>query len=400
MKYRVPVYYDKFVCLGAECQDTCCKDWRIAIDGNSYKNYRQQSGEWGRRLYREIDHKNRSFRLHGRTCAFYNREGMCDIYKKMGRQGLCSGCRDYPRHREDYGEIQEIMLSLSCPEAARLILEDEFQGAWREQYREGKPTNAVAEKAFLQDLQELRQVMTNLIKNRAVGWNQRMAMVLALAHDFQCHSERIRRLDYPQSGERRRRWVRWLSKRYLSRDAPARFCEQMRPYQNEGTKRMVRMAAWMRLTQQMEPVLPYWQQKQDRVCTSLYHERKTAEYLDLERSFRQECMQWEQEWENLALYFIYTFLLGAVYDGDVYGKVKHMIFGCQVIREWCLFRYGNSGAVTREDLIAAAYRYSRQVENSDANLEYLERQFKNNRLFHLHSILEVLAGQTGTEAAW
>ena len=53
----------------------------------------------------------------------------CDIFRELGKDGLCKACRDYPRHREDYGKLQEFMLSMSCPEAARLILEDETQGA-------------------------------------------------------------------------------------------------------------------------------------------------------------------------------------------------------------------------------------------------------------------------------
>ncbi len=37
MKYRIPVYYNQFVCLGAECRDTCCKGWKIGIDEESYR---------------------------------------------------------------------------------------------------------------------------------------------------------------------------------------------------------------------------------------------------------------------------------------------------------------------------------------------------------------------------
>jgi hypothetical protein len=42
--------------------------------------------------------------------------------------------------------------------------------------------------------------------------------------------------------------------------------------------------------------------------------------------------------------------------------------------------------------VAAAYRYSREVENSDANLDQLETDFLENPLFELDSILKVICG--------
>lgn len=401
MKYRIPVYYNQFVCLGAECRDTCCKGWKIGIDEERYRAYGQVAGKFGHRLFREIDHKDRCFRLKGRACAFLNQEGFCDIYKELGRDGLCKGCRIYPRHMEDYGQLREVMLSLSCPEAARLILEDRSAGAWREQClpkpgQEGQDLKkAVPDEGFLLDLQNLRQAMVCLVKKRTVNWGQRLAMVLALAHDFQVHLEKIQKLNYPGSEERRRRWVRWLSLRYLAQDAPARFRKRLEPYQHREVERMIRMGAWMRLMEKTEPVLAGWGQKQAKVCSSLYHKRGIGDYLELERRFRQETMGWGQEWENLALYFIHTYILGAVYDGAVYTAAKQVVFSCQVIREWCLFRYGAMGKITKEGLVAASYRYSRQVENSDANLDYLERQLEKNPLFGLPSMMVVLAQAGG-----
>ena len=132
MKYRVQRSLKEFACLGAECRDTCCKGWRIGIDRESYRLYQGVKGEFGRRLFFGIDHKRRCFHLKGQACAFLNQEGFCDIYKELGREGMCRECREYPRHREDYGDLQEWTLSLSCPEAARVILRDREQGTWRE----------------------------------------------------------------------------------------------------------------------------------------------------------------------------------------------------------------------------------------------------------------------------
>lgn len=35
---------------------------------------------------------------------------------------LCDTCRNYPRHIEEFEDLREISLSLSCPEAASILL--------------------------------------------------------------------------------------------------------------------------------------------------------------------------------------------------------------------------------------------------------------------------------------
>ena len=149
-------------------------------------------------------------------------------------------------------------------------------------------------------------------------------------------------------------------------------------------------AGWLRQMGPMEPVLEGWKKTLDEMCTVLYHEWDWDTYHRFCEEFDRENEGLEQEWENLVLYFLNTYLLGAVYDGDVFGKVKLAVFGVLVIRERCLFVYGTKGKTGREELIKAAWQYSRQVENSDHNLEFLETDFLMNPLFGLHAMLEVL----------
>ena len=55
-------------------------------------------------------------------CAFLNEENLCDLYKALGPDALCDTCKSYPRHTEEYEGLRELSLSLSCPEAAKIIL--------------------------------------------------------------------------------------------------------------------------------------------------------------------------------------------------------------------------------------------------------------------------------------
>ena len=75
------------------------------------------------RLHNEIDWKEKCFRRYNGRCAFLNEEGLCDLYLEGGQsRAFCRTCRMYPRHEEEFEGLREISLSLSCPEAARMIL--------------------------------------------------------------------------------------------------------------------------------------------------------------------------------------------------------------------------------------------------------------------------------------
>lgn len=452
MKYHIPYYYKNFVCLGGECPDTCCGGWRVGIDGGSLRRYRQVQGAFGERLRRGIDPIARCFRMKGRYCEFLNEQGLCDIFRELGKDGLCRACRDYPRHREDYGELQEIMLSMSCPEAARLILEDGSQGAGFEYVPDCKAGRGGKDRhvpdhgeesggAFNHDagkerenetisdgrerkraesqedsetaqmlswLTELRETLICLVRDRSVDWDQRMAMVLAFGHDFERHWDAVRaesqgtaRIRGRRAAEigfhtkglehrRARRVLHRLSKRYLSGHAAALFAERLSPYRGRHAERMIRMAAWMRRIQKFEPVLEGWSGSQESVCRALYHKETPESYETLLKEFGREAAAFEQEWENLVLYYLRTWLLGALYDDDVYGKIEMAVFSYAVVREWCLFRYRKTGKVTIEDLTAASYRYSREIENSDANLNALEEMLGEDPLFSLESMLKAV----------
>ena len=122
MLYTIPDYYHEFSCIAGECEDTCCAGWQIVIDEDSLERYGKEQGEFGKRLRNSIDWEEECFYQKNRRCAFLNDENLCDLYKALGPDALCDTCRLYPRHTEEYEGLRELSLSLSCPEAARIIL--------------------------------------------------------------------------------------------------------------------------------------------------------------------------------------------------------------------------------------------------------------------------------------
>ena len=104
-------------------RDSCCAGWQIMIDETSLERYGNEKSEFGTRLRNSIDWDEECFYQNNRRCAFFKmKKNLCDLYKALGPDSLCDTCRMYPRHTEEYEGLRELSLSLSCPEAARIIL--------------------------------------------------------------------------------------------------------------------------------------------------------------------------------------------------------------------------------------------------------------------------------------
>ena len=127
MKKYYPSYYDKFSCLAGECPDSCCRKWEIVIDDETYSEYNIINTEFGRKIRSHIIEDGEGehcFKLKDGSCPFLNSDGLCDIHIELGEEFTSEICRNHPRFIEEYDGFTEISLSLSCPEANRIILSD------------------------------------------------------------------------------------------------------------------------------------------------------------------------------------------------------------------------------------------------------------------------------------
>ncbi len=125
MKILKPDYYDRFLCIAAACPDSCCKEWEVDIDADTAAFYRGLSGDLGeclRSVLRDTEEGACMTITEGR-CPMWRQDGLCRIQAELGHDALCQTCRDFPRLRHDYGDFMELGLELSCPEAAKLILD-------------------------------------------------------------------------------------------------------------------------------------------------------------------------------------------------------------------------------------------------------------------------------------
>ncbi len=118
--------YKKFHCLGPECPQSCCKGWQIPVEDETFRAYATLDGIYGRHVRSNI---SRSGDLHyikkqlGR-CPFLNSDRHCQ-FQDNGDTGLMPiVCRLYPRESLGFKDLIRVTFTLSCPAAAKLLIEN------------------------------------------------------------------------------------------------------------------------------------------------------------------------------------------------------------------------------------------------------------------------------------
>ncbi|MEG1585151.1 MAG: flagellin lysine-N-methylase, partial [Anaerovorax sp.] len=141
MQIKQPQYFEKFHCIGGTCEDNCCIGWDVEIDQRTYKKYRRVKDRSLSLLFREKIFENPDpynvqidYALvelgKGNRCPFLNDKNLCKIQGKIGEEYLSNVCATYPRMANEVDGIIEYSATVSCPEAAKLILGNPEKMRW------------------------------------------------------------------------------------------------------------------------------------------------------------------------------------------------------------------------------------------------------------------------------
>lgn len=186
MLVRFPAYYGDFRCLAGACPDSCCAGWDILVDADAHELYRTLSGAVADRLRQNLtvdeDGQTMMAMVDGR-CPMWRQDGLCDLQLNYGEAALCQVCREFPRIRQDYGSFTEYLLELSCPEAARLILDSPIRAMVTQEAPGGDEPDYDA--ALMTRLLETRGAALALLAQESRTPAQALSLVLLYAHHVQ-----------------------------------------------------------------------------------------------------------------------------------------------------------------------------------------------------------------------
>ena len=401
MQITRPDFYKEFSCIAGACPDTCSTGWQIMIDEKSLKKYKKFKGTFRNRLHNDIDWSEQAFRQYDRRCAFLNEENLCDIYSEAGPDMLCDTCRKYPRHIEEFEGLREYSLSLSCPEAARIFLSHKNKISFITREVPSKEETYDEFDYFLfTALMDTRDYLFSIIQNRNVPMKLRRQKLLACAHDFQLALDKNKLFQWEDIRARHEKsgFTAEFQAKVRSRTAgkgvttnkDADVMASDSNFRNcDSASLELRKQIWQTVIPQMEVLCPGWHEYLEETLTPLYDGDFTGE-PDIYKSFIAAYPDWEIQEEQLLLYWIYTYFCGAVYDGQIFAKVKMAVVCTFMIHELAVGTYlKNGGSFSFDEMVSICYRFSRELEHSDLNLNKFEELMDEENVFRFGNLLKI-----------
>lgn len=361
-----PDYYDEFKCVADKCKDTCCAGWQIVIDDDSLAKYENILGKYSKNIMESIDFDEHCFKQDkNKRCAHLNENNLCDLYINMSEEYLCDTCKNYPRHIEEFENIREYNLSISCPEVARIILSKESKVTYcateNDEYEEFEDFDV-----FLHSyLEDARSIITDILQDREYPIGARLQCVLVFAKKMQFFINEGEMFSIPEIFEE----MNDKSKRAkMLKDAQNKiecFCDDER-FSYEFSK-----SVFSRLYE-LERLYDDWEDMLDKTWETLY-DQKLSGYNKIRISFDKN-FKFDKNilFEQYLIYFIHTYFCGAVYDAMVLSKVEMAAAGAYAIHEMIMAKWFENEDIDMEAIERTVYRFSRELEHSDTNLLLFE----------------------------
>ena len=394
MQFTFPNYYKKFSCIAGTCPDTCCAGWQIVIDDKTLKKYQHFKGPFRNRLHNDIDWKEHIFRQYDRRCAFLNEENLCDIYTEAGPKMFCKTCRNYPRHIEEFEGLREISLSLSCPEAARILLSQKEKVQFVTRVKDTREeVYDDFDYLLFTALMDTRDALIEVIQDRTVPIQKRLWKVLAIAHDFQLCVDKNELFQWEDI--RKRHEISGYGDAFCSKIASRINLNNRSGTANTAIHELFK-EMWKTVVPEMEVLRPGWQEYLRDCLTPLYKE-DTDPLYDSENLYSHHKSEfdhcypdWQIQEEQLLVYWIYTYFCGAVYDDEIFAKIKMTVVCTLFIHELSIGTYlKNNRQFSLNDQIQICYQFSRELEHSDLNLNKFEELMSEDKTFSFENLLRI-----------
>ncbi len=386
MEYRIPHYFNNFRCVAAECEDTCCAGWQIVIDEDSLEKYKNTGGQLGKRLQESVDWKEGAFKQCNKRCAFLDDDNLCELHILGGERMLCDTCRDYPRHKEEYEGLREGSLSLSCIEAAKMILgcKEPVQFYTFEDEEEDEEFEDFDYLLFTK-LMDAREKMIKMLQNREIDIMVRITAVLDLAKKMQeaLDAEEVFRMDE-------------LIEAFGNMESILNMQKEMQGCQLEGSDYGSAVRKVFRTFYKLEVLKEDWPEYVKKAEIALYGNGQST-YEENRKNFHKMVGLksdshdvWSCWLEQLMVYYVFTYFCGAVYDGKIEAKIQTAVVSTLLTQELAIAKWTLQKELSFNTFVDIAHRVSREIEHSDLNLNRMEKLCEKTPILQTESLKRIL----------
>lgn len=345
---REPVFYQEFRCLGGRCPLTCCRDWEIVLDEDALADYQTAPEPLRQTIAENLvtdEEGDVCFRLRpDGLCALLDGDGLCPIQRHWGEEHLCGHCGAYPRFIEEYGCLTESCQAVSCPEAARLVMERGlFPLRETDDGIDDAPFDGV-DPDLLDGLTASRETAFSLLNDPARPLWSRLSALLDYAGELQD------RIDFG-----------------LPLDGCA--VPPHRAGADPDSPRAL-TARLLELLASLEPLRLQWPDLLRRRAGELAM-LSPAQYGQLVRAFYAAYPQWEIHLERLACYFVFRHWPKVVNDDLLYGRAALTAAACLTLSHLAMLAWRDAPAFSSADEALLWAAFSREVEHLDENFDAL-----------------------------
>ncbi len=221
LSYRTPAAFADFSCLGADCDDTCCRDWQVKLDRTHYELLQRaiEEDKSEQALSAENilvntssvsgDHDYAFVRMRDDGfCSMLDKKGLCRIQCLYGMDTLGDVCTMFPRVISRSGEVIELSGSLSCPEVVRRQIKvasplkmKRFRLSDLPRSKDYPVQRSISEKEtddYQRYFRPVRDGLLSIIANEAYSLNGRLYLLADLATHLSTFYHRGCRLDSSQ----------------------------------------------------------------------------------------------------------------------------------------------------------------------------------------------------------
>lgn len=352
MTNTFPAYFKKFVCIADKCPDTCCAGWQIVVDPESLERYGSLKGDYAEKIRSliAVDEDGDSiFIPKNNRCPFLLENGLCEMYCELDHDALCRTCRQFPRHMTYFGARVETGISLSCPEAARLIMESPEPITFETEETHGSILPTAIDPNLYFTLLSARKTAINILQNREFAIESRIISFLLFCEKA---SALIRKKEFEE--------VRALNaKDFENADSPV----------HSPLRAKKALAKYFADFKSLEMLDSSWKEALEKAENARVPEAKSIEW----------------EYEHMMIYFVFRYFMTAVFDGSLLPKAKFAAVAFIIIRRLQAEVIGS-----KTERVSAMQKYSKEVEHSSSNMEFINSAIKKSRFYSVENLINIL----------
>jgi len=325
MIYIKPSFFDDFKCIAHRCTDTCCAGWEVDVDDEALDFYKKSDMPYFDEIRKNItvsDDGSNCFKLcDNERCVFLNNDNLCDIIINCGEAALCEICREHPRFYEWFPGVRECGLGLCCEEVCRLLLQNDEVFTLVEENDFSPIELKNKEETVVSDMyiaiSALRQIFFDTLFNSRLNMRKKLEKIVF-------DTERL--------------------------------CGEELPLRN--TNEIIEAY------KKTEPIDDEWTEYINDISDN-------AETYSKQREWVSEKTNGNMFYSKILAYIFYRHLTKAAFDGEISSRVCFCLEAMRFIEISDVKTFCEKGEMTLSDRIENLKRWSKQIEYSAENTDFL-----------------------------